>query len=968
MTALARDKGTHSTTNMSSALHTQLKEEPVEQLLYHMGGKTLVAMSPDNNDQLITANRNGIVKVLNLEKSEEEPEIVNITQNLSSLVALSQNRFVTTTVTGNAYLYNTNKPDGTLLLRTALPLRDACALNEKTICFASDDLTLMALDLTTDDDGKRAKPEQIVELPDQPLQISCSPQTNILAVSMMKSKIDFYSLSSEKPNLVHRMQDCIPENYYKPFQIDGTTYGSGGSPETEANGDDAEKDSSGDVDDPEYCPENITCTRVAWHPTGLWFAIPTNSGSVTVYSLKNYQKEKVLNKSLFSVNVDLSFDPFNGNYVAVLGKDNGLTVWDWRAEKEIISVHLDCGPVSNLQWRKNGESIEIITGTWTGTITTINTKDILTLNDTKKTSNSEGDKATKSTLNGLFIDSDDDDSDADLLANVNPNVDVMAADEAEAEPENADSDEDLFGDDGKDDNSAKRKYHFDNELDFIDDDDGAGYIERNASGNVVSGKRQKSMTFDGKVSQRPAKFKYRPVSASSTPFGDSDRRYLTMNNIGYVSTVRNNEQFSITVSFFDLGRYNEYHFEDLFGYDVCFLNEHGTLFAQSKTGQVHYRPHDTLHANWTKLIPLSDGEIITSIAATPRRVLIGTSFGYVRSFNEFGLTLNVEKLSPVVLLTAHEYKVFIVHCSVYQEVSYSLFEQSSTKSVYYQRETPLPVTLPQVLSRNKRSIDATYEEYNPTGIKSLFFSLYGDPCVFGCDNVLLVLSKWRSNMESRWLPVLDSDMEVWKMTGGNENSDVHVWPLGLTYDTLNCILVKGKKQWPEFPLPLPSEMEIKIPVLVKSKLLEDHKAKLKAQREERAFDSDLHGPDADAEADDDKEIIIPVNVAAEEEYIRSKVLSSLLTDTIENEGEMFGNENDILGTLVSAFDKALLRLFATACSDQNTDKAFSIARELKQDRALAAAAQISERAEMMTLTKRINDLREARFEQQINNV
>lgn len=937
----------------------------MEQLLYHMGGKTLIAMSSDNNNQLITANRNGISKILNLEKIEEEPEIVNIAQNTSSLTALSNNRFITTTITGNAYVYNTTNPDGTLLLRTPLPLRDSCVLNEKTICFASDDLSLVSLDLTTDDEGKRGKPEHIVELPDQPLQISCSPKTNILAVSMMKSNVYFYSLSSEKPNLVHRLKDCIPDTYYKAFEIDGVKYGSNALPSDDEDGDKAQGNS--DVDDPEYSLSNITCTRVAWHPTGLWFVIPTNSNSVTVYSLKNYQKEKVLNKSMFSTNVDISFDPFNGNYIAVLDKDNGLTVWDWKNEKELISTTLKCGAVSNLQWRKNGDSLEIIVGTWTGYISTINTTGVLSPNATTKTANLASEKSTKSTLNGLFIDSDDDDdSDADLIADVNPNVDVAATDDVQEEPENIDSDKELFGED--DDSAAKRKYHFDNELDFIDDDDGAGYIERNASNNTGNPKRHKPMQFESKLAQGPAKFKYRPVSAGSTPFGDSDRRYLTMNNIGYVSTVRNNEQFSITVSFFDLGRYNEYHFEDLFGYDICFLNEFGTLFGHSKTGQLHYRPHDTLHSNWTKLIPLADGEIITSVAATPRRVLVGTSFGYVRSFNEYGLILNVEKLSPVVLLSAHEYKVFIVHCSVYQEVSYSLFEQSSTKSIYYQRETPLPVTLPQALPRGRRNVDTDYEEYNPTGIKSLFFSLYGDPCIFGCDNVLLVLSKWRSNMESRWLPILDSDMEVWKMTGGNEHSDVHVWPLGLTYDTLNCILVKGKKQWPEFPLPLPSEMEIKMPVLVKSKLLEDHRAKLKEQKEERAFDGDLHGPDSDAEADAEKEIVVPVNVAAEEEYIRSKVLSSLLTDTIENEGEIFGNENDILGTLVSTFDKALLRLFAAACSDQNTDKAFSMARELKQDRALTAAAQISERAEMMSLTKRINDLREARFEQQINNI
>lgn len=45
--------------------------------------------------------------------------------------------------------------------------------------------------------------------------------------------------------------------------------------------------------------------------------------------------------------------------------------------------------------------------------------------------------------------------------------------------------------------------------------------------------------------------------------------------------------------------------------------------------------------------------------------------------------------------------------------------------------------------------------------------------------------------------------------------------------------------------------------------------------------------------------------------------------------------------------------------------AFSLAYELKQDRALNAAAKISERAELVSLVKRINDIREARYEQQL---
>jgi len=945
--------------------------------VFESGGKTIIALSQDDN-RLIAANKNGITKILLLNKPEDEPEVIQVSENLTSLRALSNERFILTTVKGDAFEYNYKGQKETLLLRTSLPLRD-CSLihNGKTIIFASDDLELVSVDLADDsesaDPSKRSKSNQILTLPDQISQLSYSPKTNILAISLINGNVQFYSLSSAQPNKVHQLDNCVLPKSYQLF--DKTTDGDEkkSSKLDDILDDDISdlSDDEGDsakITDSEFTETNRICTRVTWHPTGLWFAVPDKYGSVKVYTLKNYSLAVTLSTETSKKLIDVQFDTTNGEHIAAIDMDNRLTVWKWKTDEIIYTKQFKNMQLTNLLWKPNGELLDLILGSWTGIITTVS--NIAKSSSTKindKIDNSS-DNATKSTRNGLFVDSDDDEDDmAGGESQINPNIDTVAKDDENdnnQDANNEDDDEALFGDDQE---TKKRKYHFDDEEDFIDDDDNGGYIERNSSDNLRKSKLHKSSNFTNTTLTNLNKFKYKPLSPGATPFASSDRRYLTMNNIGYVSTVRNNGQYSITVSFFDLGRFNEYHFEDLFGYDICFLNEDGTLFAQSKTGQLHYRPHDTLHSTWTKLVSLVDGEIITSIASTSHRVIVGTSSGYCTSFNEYGLILGMEKLSPIVLLTAYDYRVFIIHYSPYHGISYSLFEQSPTKSIYYQRETPLPSNLPNTLTAKNKMSDPDYDRFNPTGIKSIFFSLYGDPCVFGSDNVLIVLSKWRYNMESRWLPILDTDMEIWKMAGGKEDSDVHVWPLGLIYDTLNCVLVKGKKQWPEFPLPLPSEMEVKIPVLVKSQLLEEHKLKLKKDAEENEFDRDLDGSD-DLDTNVEKEITVPVNIAAEEEYVRSKVLSSLLTDTIENDGEMYGNENDLLQTLVGNFDKSLLRLFDVACSSQNTEKALSIVQELKQDRALTAAAKISERAEMMTLTKRINDLRETRFEQQINNI
>ncbi|CAI4036990.1 hypothetical protein SMKI_16G2880 [Saccharomyces mikatae IFO 1815] len=921
----------------------------IDKLVFDFGGKTIVSLAPDNNT-LCVANKNGLTKILKTNNPEEEPETLDSSKLVSSIKCYSNSHFLMTTMQGDALKYNINSTQEELLARFALPLRDCCVIHSgKMGVFGGDDLELILLEL--DDEGHK---KHTIKIDEQVSQISYNSQMNILAVSMINGKIQLFSLTSTIPNKVHELNDYIVANSYDDTHRDKIL-----SNMT----DDVDKDSDNDlneaadldennVTDPEFCSSNRICTRVAWHPKGLHFALPCSDNTVKIFTIKGYSLKKTLTSNHSSTKahlIDLQFDPLRGNYIAAVDLNNKLTVWNWETS-EIHYTKEFKQKITNFAWKIQADSktLDLILGTWSGNITIVQN-----LAESAATNIPDQSFVESSTKQGLFVDSDSD------LENLERDGDADKSDKMFSDITQDQNTEDVFTQthDGPSGVSEKRKYNFEDEEDFIDDDDGAGYISNKKphNGNSYSRTRRNHSLPINLTS--PAKFRYMPFSPAATPFGFTDRRYLTMNEVGYVSTVKNSEQYSITVSFFDVGRFREYHFEDLFGYDLCFLNEKGTLFGQSKTGQIQYRPHDSIHSNWTKIIPLKTGEKLTSIAATPVRVIIGTSLGYFRSFNKFGVPFSVEKTSPIVALTAQDYRVFSVHYSQFHGLSYSLFELGPSITKYYKRELPLPMNLPNFNSDMAKEANLDFYNFNPLGIKSLFFSSYGDPCIFGFDNTLLLLSKWRSSEESRWLPVLDSNMEIWKMSGGKETTDIHVWPLTLAYDTLNCILVKGKHIWPEFPLPLPSEMEIRIPVLVKSKLLEEKRALLNKKNEFEAT--------GENEEEDDKEIEVPVYMAAEEEYLRTKVLSELLTDTLENDGEMYGNENDVLTALNGAYDKALLRLFATACSDQNVEKAFSLAYELKQDRALNAAAKISERAELVSLVKRINDIREARYEQQL---
>ncbi|CAR26212.1 hypothetical protein ZYGR_0H00190 [Zygosaccharomyces rouxii] len=884
--------------------------EVVDKSAFDFGGKTLIALTPNGN-QLCVTNKAGLSKVLQMNNPEEEPEVFEIPENVTSVVCDSNTSFIVTTLKGDCFRYDFSGKDQ-LLARSMLPMRDCDVVhNGKMVVIGGDDMELSLVELS--EGFKRYS----IKADEQVAQLSYSSQTNLLSVSYIDGRVCFYSISSTRPNKVKALEGYIPKNSYNDDHRDELL-----------NHGDEEKDDADDdtVRDVEFRVENRICARAAWHANGLHFALPCHDYTVKIFSIKDYKLMKTLSnphssKAFF---IDLKFEPLHGLYLAAVDHNNRLTIWNWQTSEVFYKKELG-QRITNFVWKvhPDNKTLDIILGTWSGNIINVKRAAESTEENLNKTNQTKG----------LFVDSE-----ADEEENLNePNLHSPPGE--------------VFTDD-ENDTGAKR-HHYDDEQDFVDDDDGAGYVSEHPPLKRAKQGRGRILapSLGANFQASPKPFTYRPLSQGATPFGNSDRRYLTMNNVGYVCVVRNNEQNSITVSFFDIGRFVEYHFEDVFGFDVCSLNENGALFAQSKAGQLHYRPHNSLLSPWTKTLPLQRGERITSVSHTPKRVFVGTSLGYVRIFNEHGVPLMVEKMSPIVALTAQDYKVFAIHFHNYHGITYSLFERSPTSSKYYQRESPLPLTLPQD-NLQLEDIDSEFVGFNTLGIKNFFFSAYGDPCVFGIDNVLLVLSKWRSATENRWLPVLDANMEIWKMSGGKE-TDVKVWPLGLNYDMLNCILVKGRNMWPEFPLPLPSEMEMSIPIFVKSKLLEEQN------------DQERNGGGDDDEMER-QELKIPVQWAAEESFLRSKVLSILLSDTLAHEGELYGNENEILASLTGVHDKSLLRLFAGACTEQNNEMALSLAQDLKQDRALNAAIKIAERAELLQLVKRIDTLRESRIQNEIH--
>lgn len=884
----------------------------IDKEIFGSGGKSIIGLSSDNN-HLYVANKNNLTKILPLDTPELEPEIWETCERPNSLSLSEDNSlFILTSENGDSYSYINGKQN--LIFRSILPLRDCSFIHNDKIClFAGDDLELVFIDLLN---GNK---KSTIKLNDSVSKLSYNKQMNLLAISLINGKLLIYSLSSAVPKLVKIIENDLPN-------IIGMN-SSTSSIDTEAHDDEC-----GNLD-PDYFKENKVFTGVSWDVNGLKLAVPCKNHTIKIYNVHDYSLEKTLDCSIgCSSNLpiyftNMCFDPYSGYFLVMTDSLQNCVVWNYHTG-EIIFNKKFVHKLTNACWKKTDTYLSLIFGTWSGDIVII--KNIVNL----QTPNPDECRA-------LFLDSDDE-SNVDLPANQSDIDDINSENNICGNDSNK---EDVFTSNLL---SAKRPYNFEDEesIDGDSEDLNKRKSIQNSHLSILGANARKQ-----EKSLYQPRFRYKPISQGGTPFGNSDKRYLTMNNIGYVWIVSTSTSSipknTITVSFFDLSRFREYHFEDLFGYDICSLSENGVLLASSKNGQIYYKPHSDFDSSWSKTIPLAKHERITGIASTPQRAVIATSYGYIRSFNQFGIVIDLEKMAPVVAIAAQEYKIFTVHYSVYHGISYSVFD----KDKYYQKEQSLPIYLPLFTQNDDTFLqfDEIYSSFNPMGIKTLFFSISGDPCIFCSDNILLVLMKWRNSVENKWVPLVDTNFEIWKMSGGKKVEDLHVWPLGLNYNIMNYILIKGKNSWPEFPLPLPTEMEIRIPILAKDQILQN-------------------SDEAQNESQTNTEIIIPPYMSAEEEYLRSKILTHLLTDSLDNDGEIYGNESEILQSLAGTYDKALLRLFAASCADQNIEKALSLVTELNQDKALNAAIKIAERAELTDLIEKINNIREARLESDCNTI
>ncbi|SGZ51325.1 CIC11C00000005762 [Sungouiella intermedia] len=853
-----------------------------------LDGYSLVHYNP-STDRLIVGNSEGLIKVFDPSQPNSEPVSIDIPEHLTSMSSMGDRLLITNTEGQLALLLVGSSPSGEerfeIVYQADLPLRDSVFINEgNRIACGGDDNNLVITD--------RLNPGAVtVPLSDQIVNLSYNAAGELLTVALANGEVHMFSVVNEQPALVEKI---LNELYLKVHTSVDTIDYTG-----------------------EHAHELISTTPI-WSSNGETLYVPTRTNSVKAFSrlewsvLAEFKPDK-------DIVVAFTISPSNKS-IATLHK-NGAIVISSVESGEVVKTtkadRLEQGSLpTSLAWIRNTLYVGSTNGEFYTLPVSVDESSLST--------------STRSDVDSLFLD-EADESDTEEQEEDGDNVEVQKSSKRV----------------GLDDSMIIDEDDEDEENDFA-------YYNKSVNEYLPSKrKRQRTLESPAPTNSAPS-HGIVPYSPGSTPWVKSlnssssktQRKYLFMNSNGYVWSVKSNsgdsadDQKSITISFFDRTINKDYHFIDVNDFDLCSMNERGVALACSgyrldlnpNSGKIFYRHHNDTKDSWDRMVPLINGEYITSVCITSTVqgnsgdsiIVVGTNFGYLRFFNLYGLCVNIMKTSPVVTLISSEIStVFVIHQVSPSNYTYSIINMNEDYK-FLQQDNSLPLQQPRG---------------NEPIIKGLFFNNFSDPClVAGYDDSLSILSHWREENNARWVPVLNCKQSVTDFGLSDSKSNWKSWPLGCVDDKFVCLILKNNDSYPGFPLPLPIELDIKLPTKCFKYL--------KAIGEDEDRPEEIANKLKDAKQDD-----------PEEEFLRASTFGKLLHSSLA-EAEDEEERMDQLNAYSVAFDKSLLKLFSTACQDSRLNKAYSVVKLMKTDRALLSASKIAERLEFVNLASKINQLRE----------
>ncbi|KAJ2762761.1 DNA polymerase alpha accessory factor Mcl1, partial [Coemansia nantahalensis] len=412
--------------------------------------------------------------------------------------------------------------------------------------------------------------------------------------------------------------------------------------------------------------------------------------------------------------------------------------------------------------------------------------------------------------------------------------------------------------------------------DFVVDDDGAGYSERQAPQWMAAGGPQTQAFQPG-----------------STPW-IGNRRYLAFNMVGsVVSIAQDAAHNSIEVEFYDKSLYRDFHFSDSFKFALAALSDAGCVFATttkelandrslrgaadaSDVSVVSYRGFASWSTSADWMFKLPPKEHPRCIAASSHGVAVVTSQGMLRLLTCGGVQRHIESLpTRVVTCVARGDLLLLV-----LEARGTVTSTAGARHVEYEY---------LLLSMDGHThVAAGACPVGPSAeIVWAGFSEEGHPAVCDSKGMLRVLHRYWVPRDACWVPVLDT-----RRLARDRAKHETFWPVALSAKQFIVVTCRDRARFPPFPRPILDELDVDIPLLNTDTHAGQQEAKYMAMR---IFGEQERGEAARTGAENS-----PGDAAA------------LAKDDLEQ-------------------DKLLLRLVQLACKTDKTQRAIDLALMIKLD-------------------------------------
>ncbi|KAF2811862.1 WD40 repeat-like protein [Mytilinidion resinicola] len=557
----------------------------------HTPGTTVLSYTPDGK-KLITAGASNPIRVFT-SGSDAEPINIDDCMPDNTCVVASNTFFIAGSEDGTVCKYSleTNSLE-TILVRSTLAVRDvALSPDANWVAVASDELVVKVVN-TKD----MTRVFRLQEQPKAVKHVAFDNSGTYLAVSCTDGQIYVYSMSSDEPQLIKKVDDMI------------RSMGSA----SEAS------------------------SKVLWHPDGRAFATPTTTREIQVMSRLDWHRQKTFKTDHIGDITAAAWSP-NGAFLVTTATDRKLYLWDSKTLKVIKTYDDIRETVLAVAWHPTENTISYTNGEGQLFIRPgfVPEEHAALLRQGLQPAPFLHDPLAENGANGVrrIVNGPEKLAMRGARAGTPDSLDDMLDGMSDAEDEGFVVDDDGAGyaDEVINGHGKRTNGHLD-------------------AYNGASKRRvPASHSFEPEV--RPS---FQP---GSTPW-QGNRRYLCLNLTGFAWTVSQETHHTVTVEFYDREAHRDFHFTDPYLYDKACLNDNGALFSSQPNGaspaMIFYRPHETwtTRTEWRTELPA--GEEVSAIALSESYAVVTTSSNYVRIFTLFGVPIRVyrQKSSPTVTCAA----------------------------------------------------------------------------------------------------------------------------------------------------------------------------------------------------------------------------------------------------------------------------------------------------------------------------